>query len=403
MNNSSISLRSLFLQHVAQTSPFPPMLEVDRAKGVYIYDVQGKEYIDFISGISVSNVGHCHPNVTEAIRLQSERYMHVMVYGEFVQSPQVKLAVGIASVLPPSLDSVYFVNSGSEATEGALKLAKRFTGRTQLIGFKNAYHGSTQGALSMMGSETFKQAFRPLLPDVLHLNYGSFDELELISNQTAAVLVESIQGEAGIVIPPENWLKALRNRCSETGTLLILDEIQTGFGRTGTFFAFQQTDIIPDILLMAKGMGGGLPIGAFVSSKEIMGSLTRDPILGHITTFGGNAVCCAASLAVLNLLKDSDLIHQVPEKENRIRQNLQHTAIKGIQGKGLLLAINLGSNEIALPVMAKCMELGLITDWFLFADHCLRIAPPLTISNEEIDKGCSIFLQAIKEVTGIPA
>ncbi len=400
MNQSSISLRSLFLHHVAQTSPYPPMLEVDRAEGVFLYDVQGKQYLDFISGISVSNVGHCHPKVVEAIRLQSERYMHVMVYGEFVQSPQVKLAQAISSVLPNNLDSVYFVNSGAEATEGALKLAKRVTGRTELIGFKNAYHGSTHGALSMMGSEFFKQAFRPLLPDVRHLAFGNFDDLSLITKRTAAVLVEPIQGEAGVIVPSQIWLESLRDRCNETGTMLIFDEIQTGFGRTGSFFAFQQYHVVPDILLMAKGMGGGLPIGAFVSSKEHMNALTHSPILGHITTFGGNAVCCAASLAVLELLINSDLIEQVPEKEKLIRTRLQHSAIKQIRGKGLLLALDLGSNETALPVMSRCLELGLITDWFLFADHCLRIAPPLTITHDEIEKGCQLFLQAIREVTG---
>jgi acetylornithine/succinyldiaminopimelate/putrescine aminotransferase len=398
--NSSLPLRSLFLQHVAQTSPFPPLLEVDRAQGVYIFDVQGKRYIDFISGISVSNVGHCHPKVVEAIRNQSERYMHVMVFGEFVQGPQVKLAQAIAALLPDPLDSVYFVNSGSEAAEGALKLAKRITGRTELIGFRNAYHGSTHGALSLMGSEVFKQAYRPLLPDVRHLVYADFESLDFITTRTAAVIVESIQGEAGAIVPQSGWLEALRNRCTETGTILILDEIQTGFGRTGDFFAFQSSGIVPDIVLMAKGMGGGLPIGAFVASHTHMNMLTRKPVLGHITTFGGNAVCCAASLAVLEILRDSDLLAQVCAKEAIIRSRMHHSRIRGIHGKGLLLALDLGSNDFALPVMARCMELGLITDWFLFADHCLRMAPPLTISESEIHEGCNLFLQAIRDVSG---
>jgi acetylornithine/succinyldiaminopimelate/putrescine aminotransferase len=289
--NSSLPLRTLFLQHVAQTSPFPPMLEVEKALGVFIFDTQGKRYIDFISGISVSNVGHCNPHVIKAIQKQAEQYMHVMVYGEFVQSPQVKLAQAIISVLPESLNSVYFVNSGSEATEGALKLAKRLTGRTELISFKNAYHGSSHGALSVMGSEVFKQAYRPLLPDVRILNYNDFDSLDFISSKTAAVIVEPIQGEAGAYVPDSAWLIALRNKCTEMGTILIFDEIQTGFGRTGAFFAREHSGVVPDIILMAKGMGGGLPIGAFVASKEHMLAFTHQPILGHITTFGGNAVC----------------------------------------------------------------------------------------------------------------
>lgn len=399
--NSSLSLRSLFLQHVAQTSPAPPMLEVDRAEGVFLFDRNAKRYIDFISGISVSNIGHCHPRVVKAIREQSERYMHVMVYGEFVLGPQVQLAEAIASVLPDPLNAVYFVNSGAEATEGALKLAKRITGRTELIGCINAYHGSTHGALSMMGSEFFKQAFRPLLPDTRHIRFQSFDDLLLITERTAAVIVEPIQGEAGAVVPENEWLVALRQRCNDMGTLLIFDEIQTGFGRTGKFFAMEYSGVVPDIVLMAKGMGGGLPIGAFAASREHMMAFTHQPVLGHITTFGGNAVCCAASLAVLNELRESTLIQEVPAKEALIRKRMQHSCIKAIHGKGFLLAVDLGSNELALPVMARCMELGLITDWFLFADHCLRIAPPLIIKQEEIEEACSIFLQAIKEVSGL--
>lgn len=396
--NSSLSLRTLFLQYVAQTSPFPPMLEMEKAEGIFIFDTKGKKYYDFISGISVSNLGHCHPQVVEAIRKQSEKYMHVMVYGEFIQSPQVKLAQAIVSVLPENLNSVYFVNSGSEATEGALKLAKRITGRTELICFKNAYHGSSHGALSVMGSEVYKQAYRPLLPDVRSLEYNDFQSLNFITTKTAAVIVEPIQGEAGAFVPDPAWLVALRNKCTETGTMLIFDEIQTGFGRTGAFFALEHSGVAPDIILMAKGMGGGLPIGAFAASQKDMLAFTNQPILGHITTFGGNAVCCAASLAVFEVLSNLELIRQVPSKELIIRKRMVHPNIKAIQGKGLLLALNLGSNKIALPVMNRCMELGLITDWFLFADHCLRMAPPLTISVEEINQACDIFLQAIRDV-----
>lgn len=396
--NSSLSLRTLFLQYVAQTSPFPPMLEMEKAEGIFIFDTKGKKYYDFISGISVSNLGHCHPQVVEAIRKQSEKYMHVMVYGEFIQSPQVKLAQAIVSVLPENLNSVYFVNSGSEATEGALKLAKRITGRTELICFKNAYHGSSHGALSVMGSEVYKQAYRPLLPDVRSLEYNDFQSLNFITTKTAAVIVEPIQGEAGAFVPDPAWLVALRNKCTETGTMLIFDEIQTGFGRTGAFFALEHSGVAPDIILMAKGMGGGLPIGAFAASQKDMLAFTNQPILGHITTFGGNAVCCAASLAVFEVLSNLELIRQVPSKELIIRKRMVHPSIKAIQGKGLLLALNLGSNKIALPVMNRCMELGLITDWFLFADHCLRMAPPLTITEEEINQACDIFLQAIRDV-----
>jgi acetylornithine/succinyldiaminopimelate/putrescine aminotransferase len=313
-------------------------------------------------------------------------------------SKKVKLAQAIVSVLPEKLNSVYFVNSGSEATEGALKLAKRLTGRTELISFKNAYHGSSHGALSVMGSEVYKQAYRPLLPDVRSLEYNDFHSLDFITSKTATVIVEPIQGEAGAFVPDTTWLIALRNKCTETGTILIFDEIQTGFGRTGAFFAFEHSGVVPDILLMAKGMGGGLPIGAFVASREHMQALTNQPILGHITTFGGNAVCCAASLAVFELISDRELIKKVSSKEAIIRNRMVHPHIKAIHGKGLLLALDLGSNEIALPVMNRCMELGLITDWFLFADHCLRIAPPLTITEEEIKQACDIFLQAIRDV-----
>jgi len=391
---SSLPLRSLFLKHVAQTSPSPPMLEVERAEGIFIYDTSGKRFIDFISGISVSNTGHRHPKVIAAIKDQLDRYLHVIVYGEFVQNPQVQLAARLAEILPDPLDAVYFVNSGSEATEGALKLAKRFTGRSGIVAFRNAYHGSTHGALSVMGNEFFKQAFRPLLPDVSIVDFNDFASLDRISETTACVIVETFQGEAGAVIPEYSWLKALRKKCTSTGTLLILDEIQSGFGRTGKFFAFEHAGIIPDILLIAKGMGGGLPIGAFVASREHMQALTNEPVLGHITTFGGNAVCCAAALANLDVILQERLVEQVGEKEALIRRTIVHPSILRINGKGLLLAVVFENAQLAMKVMESCYEKGLITDWFLFADNCLRISPPLTITMEELEMACRVFLAA---------
>jgi acetylornithine/succinyldiaminopimelate/putrescine aminotransferase len=378
MNSSgNISQRSLFLRHVAQTSPFPPMLEVKEAYGCTIVDINDKSYLDFISGISVSNIGHRHPKVVKAIRDQADAYMHVMVYGEFIQGPQVKLAQLLSHVLPLGIDSVYFVNSGTEAVEGALKLAKRHTGRTELISFQNSYHGSTHGALSIMGSEVFKQAYRPLLPDTRLLRYNNFEDLNLITCRTACVVVEPFQGEAGAIEANPNWLLALRNKCSEQSCILIFDEIQSGFGRTGKFFGYQHYNINPDIILMAKGMGGGLPIGAFAASKALMSDLSHDPLLGHLTTFGGNALCCAAALAVTEVLLETDLIVRVDEKAARIRELLVHPDI--------------------MEIMNRCYELGLITDWFLFADDCLRLAPPLVITHDEIDQACQIILNAIQD------
>jgi acetylornithine/succinyldiaminopimelate/putrescine aminotransferase len=373
------------------------MLEVERAEGVFIFDTSSKRYFDFISGISVSNVGHRHPHVIDAIQDQLNRYLHVMVYGEFIQNPQVKLASKLAGLLPYPLDSVYFVNSGSEAVEGALKLAKRITNRTEIISFTNAYHGSSHGALSVMGNEFFKQAYRPLLPDIRVIHFNKESELEQITDKTACVIAETFQGEAGALVPDFDWLLKLRKRCGQTGTLLILDEIQTGFGRTGTMFAFEQAKIVPDILLVAKGMGGGLPIGAFIASREHMQQLTHNPVLGHITTFGGNALCCAAALATIEVILNENLIEQVAEKERLIRSLLVHPQILEIKGKGLLLAAEFGSVERSLAVMLNCFKLGLITDWFLFADTCLRISPPLTITREQITEACGIFIQAVEE------
>jgi acetylornithine/succinyldiaminopimelate/putrescine aminotransferase len=392
----NISQRSLFLKHVAQTSPFPPMLEIAEANGCYIKDIDGKSYLDFIAGISVSNLGHRHPKVIDAIKHQLDRYLHVMVYGEFIQSPQVDLANCLATMLPGELNNVFFTNSGTETIEGAIKLAKRHSGRTEIISFVNAYHGSTHGALSIMGSELLKTEYRPLVPDNRLISYNNFEDLEQISRKTAAVVVEIIQGEAGAVKGDLEWLIALQNRCIELDVLLIADEIQTGFGRTGACFASKHFGLRPDIITMAKGMGGGLPIGAFAAKQSVMSDLSHNPLLGNLSTFGGNALCCSAALAVANEIKDSNIVADVIPKSERILSNLQHTDIIEVRGMGLLLAMRLKSNERVLKVMNACYEIGLITDWFLFADDCIRIAPPLIISNEEIDKGCEILLDALK-------
>ena len=388
--------RQLFLKHLAQTSDFPLGLEIERAEGIYMYDVQGKRYADLISGIGVSNVGHRHPRVVAAIHEQVDKYMHLMVYGEYIQSPQVQLAKRIAEVMPPGLDNVYLTNSGTEAVEGALKLAKRYTGRTELITFKDTYHGSTHGALSVMGNEHFKNAFRPLLPDIQILDYNVTAELQRITEHTAAVIVESVQGEAGYQTPCTPWMQALRARCSEVGALLILDEIQTGMGRTGKMFGFEHYGIQPDIVTLAKGLGGGLPIGAFVASATIMASFKTDPILGHITTFGGNPVCAAAACAVIDVLHDEQLIAQVPAKNALMLQMLQHPAILRVTGKGLMLAVDLGSFAFNKAVIDRCLEAGVITDWFLFNDRSMRLAPPLTISLQELKEALDVVLEGIE-------
>ena len=393
-----ITQRQLFFNHVAQTSEMPMGLEIEKAEGIYLTDIYGKQYMDLISGISVSNVGHRHPKVISAIKNQVDKYMHLMVYGEYVQSPQVQLATLLTSLLPKNLNSAYFVNSGSEAIEGAMKLAKRHTGRTEIVYFNNAYHGSSQGSLSIMGNEEFKNAFRPLLPDTKQIRFNNSADLGEISERTACVVVETIQGEAGAIVPKDDFLKQLSKRCKETGTLLIADEIQSGFGRTGKLFAFEHYGFFPDIICMAKGMGGGMPIGAFVSSNEIMKSLTNNPILGHITTFGGHPVCCAASLAVLSVLLEENLMADVEAKEALFRKLLIHPKIKSINGKGLLLSLELESFEINKAIIDKCIENGVIVDWFLFNSNSMRIAPPLTITEEEIGFACNIILKSIREV-----
>lgn len=393
-----ISMRQLFLQHQAQTSDFPLMIEVEKAEGVYMYGREGQRYLDLISGIGVSNVGHRHPRVVQAIHAQLEKYMHLMVYGEFVQAPQAQLAHALCSTLPSRLNNVYIVNSGTEAVEGALKLAKRYTGRTELISCRNAYHGSTQGALSVSGSENFKNTFRPLLPDVRLIQHNAVADLASITHRTAAVIIETVQGEAGVRVPDQDYLKQLRQRCTEVGALLLLDEIQTGFGRTGTFWAFEQFGIEPDILLCAKGMGGGMPIGAFIAPQEIMAVFKNNPILGHLTTFGGHPVSCAASLATLQVIQDENLLAGVAHKAALFRQLLIHPRIRSIRNCGLLMAAEFESFEVLKAVIDRAILNGVLTDWFLFCDNSMRIAPPLTITEEQIREACAIILRSIDEV-----
>jgi len=389
------TLRQLFLANNAQTTDFPLLLEFERAEGIYMYDKEGKAFIDLISGIGVSNLGHSNLYVVNAIKNQLDKYMHLMVYGEYVQTPQVRFAEKLVSLLPAHLQSVYFTNSGAEAVEGALKLAKRYTGRHQIIACKNSYHGSTHGALKVMGNEEFKQAYRPLLPGVSFINFNNITDLDAITNKTACVIIETVQGEAGIRVPDIAYMQALRNRCDETGTLLILDEIQAAFGRTGKLFAFQHFGIEPDILLLAKALGGGMPVGAFISSNQIMGALKEDPILGHITTFGGHPVCCAAGLAALEVLLDEKLIDSVAEKEALFKKLLVHPAIKQVRGEGLMLAAEFESFELNKRIIDRCIENAVITDWFLLCSNSMRIAPPLIITADEIEKACGVIIEAV--------
>lgn len=390
MNN-----RQAFLQYVAQTSDTPLMLEIDRAEGMYLYDPQNTSYLDLIAGIGVSALGHRHPNVVAAAKNQLDKYLHTLVYGEFVLAPQVQLAELLTQQLPETLNSVYFVNSGTEATEGAMKLAKRYTGRAEIIACRNAYHGSTQGAASLMNPTDFTQAYYPLLPGIRHIEYNCDYCLHTITQKTAAVIIETVQGEWGVRPPRPGYLKKLRERCTATGTLLIFDEIQAGYGRTGTLFAFEQYQAVPDILLLAKGMGGGMPIGAFVASTEVMRALAGNPILGHITTFGGHPVSCAAGLATLQTLLDKDYIGQVKQKEALFHELLTHPEIHEIRSAGLLMAVQMRDFPFVKTVIDYCLAQGLITDWFLFNSSSLRIAPPLIISEEEIRWACRIILEGI--------
>jgi len=373
------------------------MIEIERASGIYMYGPDGQRYMDLISGISVSNVGHSHPSVVRAVQEQAEKYMHLMVYGEFVEAPQTAFAKALTDILPASLNSVYFTNSGAEATEGAMKLAKRATGRMQFIHFRNSYHGSTQGALSVMGDEYFKRAFRPLLPDILSLEYGNKADLAQISDRTAAVIIDPVQAESGVTIPSVEYIQELRQICSRHQALLILDEAQTAFGRCGSMFTFEQYGIVPDILLLAKAFGGGMPLGAFIADRKIMQELTDHPVLGHITTFGGHPVSCAAGLAALRVLQDEKLIAQVEAKGKLFETILIHPRIKSIRRKGLMIAIEFDTAGENKKIIDRCIGLGVMTDWFLFAPHCMRIGPPLIITEEEIRQACEIILKAINQ------
>ena len=390
----SVNERELFLKHVAQTSPSPLAFDIAKAEGCLLYDVNGKEYIDLIGGISVANIGHRHPKVIEAIKKQLDAYMHVMVYGEFIESPQVQYAKLLANNLPSSLNSIYFTNSGAEAIEGSMKLAKRLTNRTQIIAFKNSYHGSTQGALSIIGDEYWRNAFRPLLPDILHLEFNSFGSLNEISERTACVIAETVQAEAGIIVPSKTWMQALRKKCTETGTLLVLDEIQAGFGRTGKLWGFENFEIVPDVLILGKALGGGMPLGAFIAGKKLMDAFTENPILGHITTFGGHPVCCAAGLTAMKVLLEEKIIDSIKPKEALFRSLLIHKRIKEIRSFGVWMAVEFDSFETNKKIIDACITSGVMTDWFLFASQGLRISPPLIISEGQIKKACKIILQA---------
>lgn len=392
-------LSNLFLDHVGQTIDTPIGIEICRAEGIYMYSPDGKEYIDLISGVTVSNVGHRNKSVIDAVCKQANDYMHLMVYGEVIQSPQVLYATKLAEILPEGLSSIYFVNSGSEAIEGSLKLAKRYTGRTELISFVNAYHGSTHGALSMMGDESFRNSFRPLLPDVRRLRFNNKEDLKYITSKTAAVLIEPVQGEAGVIAPKDDFLKALRRRCDEVGTLLIFDEIQCGFGRVGSIFAAKRYAVTPDILAMAKAMGGGMPLGGFAARPEIMSAFKTNPVLGHITTFGGHPVCCAAGLAALNYILDNNLLDTVNEKGDLIKNKIKIDGkkVKEIRNVGMLMAVEFDDIDLCNRVTKLALEEGLVSESFLFRQSALRIAPPLTITNEEIEIICEKLNRAIEK------
>jgi len=389
---------SIFHNHLAQTTPYPIGIAIERAEGVYLYDPDGKPYMDLISGIAVSNIGHRHPKVVDAIKTQVDKHLHVMVYGEYIQSASNLLAQKLNEITPADINCFYLVNSGTEANEGALKLAKRATGRTELIAFNNSYHGNTHGSLSVSGNETKKNAFRPLLPDVKFIDFNNSSDLSKITERTACFIIEVIQGDAGVRIPDMEYMKALRRRCTEVGALLIIDEIQTGFGRTGTFWAFEQYDIVPDILTMAKAMGGGLPIGCFAASKSLMSFLTHDPMLGHITTFGGNPVSCAASLATVEVIQEENLLATVEQKGRLFETLLSNHHIKEIRRSGLMFAIEFEDFETVQKIVEYCLDKGVICFWFLSCPHAFRIAPPLTISEAEIKKACQVITEGITKI-----
>lgn len=389
---------SIFHNNLAQTTPYPTGIAIERAEGVYLYDPDGKPYMDLISGIAVSNIGHRHPKVVDAIKTQVDKHLHVMVYGEYIQSTPNLLSEKLNEITPANINCFYLVNSGTEANEGALKLAKRATGRTELIAFNNSYHGNTHGSLSVSGNETKKNAFRPLLPGVKFIDFNNSSNLSKITKRTACVIIEVIQGDAGVRIPDIDYMKALRRRCTEVGALLIIDEIQTGFGRTGTFWAFEQYDIVPDILTMAKAMGGGLPIGCFAASKSLMSLLTHDPMLGHITTFGGNPVSCAASLATIEVIQQEQLLATVEQKGKLFETLLSNRHIKKIRRSGLMFAIEFEDFETVQKIVQHCLDQGVICFWFLSCPHAFRIAPPLTISEVEIKKACQVITEAITKI-----
>ena len=393
MNN-----RQIFLNHVAQTSDAPIAIEMVRAKGIHLWDVDEKQYVDLIAGFSVCNIGHGNPAVVKAVQDQAAAYMHLIVYGEFIESPQTAYAKLLTDHLPASLDSVYFTNSGAEATEGAMKLAKRVTGRSKIIAFTNAYHGSTQGALSIMGDEYWRNAFRPLLPDIYHCDYNDWGMIDTIDSSTACVIMETVQAETGILSPHPDWLQAIRNKCNEHCALLILDEIQAGFGRTGSLLAFEQFWIVPDILLLGKALGGGMPLGAFIADRKLMNTLTHDPVLGHITTFGGHPVSCSAGKAALEVLLNGDYIPSVKRKEKILQDRLVHPQIISKRSAGLWMSLQFSSATVNQQIIHQCIKNGLITDWFLFAPDRLRIAPPLIITDEELTEVCDIILRSINEV-----
>lgn len=386
-----------FFKYQAQTTQFASGFEVEKAKGCYIYGKDGKKYLDFVAGVSANTLGHSHPKVIDAIKTQADQYLHVMVYGEYAQEMPVKLCKLLAEATPAPLKVTYLVNSGAEAIDGSLKLAKRYTGREEIIAFHHSYHGNTHGALSVSGNEYHKREFRPLLPMVNFIHFNSEEDLAQITEKTAGVILETIQGAAGFLVPHPDYLKKLKARCEEVGALLILDEIQPGFGRTGKLFAFEHYGIVPDILVMGKGMGGGVPVGAFMSSREIMQSLSHSPKLGHITTFGGNPLIAAASYATLKEVLESGLMEEVQEKEDLFRKLLVHPKIKHINGRGLMLAVNLGSPEYTLEVAKRCMAKGLIVFWQLYRNEYMRISPPLNISKSEIEEGCKIILEVLDE------
>jgi acetylornithine/succinyldiaminopimelate/putrescine aminotransferase len=387
-----------FFNFQAQTTPHPLAKEISHANGVYMYDTHGKKHLDFVAGVSANSLGHNHPKVTEAIEKQLSKYTHVMVYGEFIQKPSLELCKLLAEQLPESLSTTYLTNSGTEATEGAMKLAKKWTGRSEFVACKNGYHGNTQGAMSVSGAEQQNSAFRPLLPGVRFLEFNNENHLEKITTNTAAVIMETIQGGAGFIVPKNNYLEKVRKRCDEVGALLILDEIQTGFGRTGKLFGFENFNCTPDIIVSGKGLGGGMPIGAFISSKEKMAVFKENPTLGHITTFGGHPIIAAAALATLQEITEGNLISETLRKEKLIRSLLIHPEIQEIRGMGLMLAVLVKDGATASRIILKCLEKGLILFWLLFEDRAIRITPPLTITDDEIKEGCAILLEAIAEL-----